>query len=165
MSNHDIDTIIPPPEGGLTPYKKSVSLALARIARGEIETTWNTGTAALAPSDPEWAGEVVYTDTRSRHTSASPDQLWKAVENSVPDHWRVEEREPGQVLKLHAERGAAGDRWLEMRVTPEGNGSRYEQRAIFYPRGLLGRVYWFAGRPLQAVALDRRVKRVISQVR
>ena len=165
MSNHDIDTIIPPPEGGLTPYKKSVSLALARIARGEIETTWNTGTAAQLPNDPEWAGEVVYTDTRSQHTSASPDQLWKAVENSVPDHWRVEEREVGQVLKLHAERGAAGDRWLEMRITPEGSGSRYEQRAIFYPRGLLGRVYWYAGRPLQAVAMDRRVKKVISQVR
>ncbi len=165
MSNHDIDTIIPAPEGGLTPYRKSVSLALARIARGEIETTWNTGTAALAPSDPAWAGEVVYTDTRSRHTSASPEQLWRAVENSVPDrHWRVEEREPGQVLKLHAERGAAGDRWLEMRITPEGNGSRYEQRAIFYPRGLLGRVYWYAGRPLQAVTLDRRVKKVTSQV-
>ena len=164
MNNHDIDTIIPPPEGGLTPYRRSVSLALARIARGEVETTWNTGTAALAPSDPEWAGEVVYTDTRSRYTSATPEQLWKAVENSVPDHWRVEEREQGRVLKLHAERKAAGDRWLEMRITPEGNGSRYEQRAIFYPRGLLGRVYWYAGRPLQAVALDRRVKKVTSEV-
>lgn len=165
MDNHDIDTIIPPPAGGLTPYKRSVELALERIARGNVETTWNTGTAALAPSDPEWAGEVVYTDTRSRRTSASPEQLWKAIEGSVPEHWRVEEREQGRVLKLHAERGAAGDRWLEMRITPEGNGSRYEQRAIFYPRGLLGRVYWYAGRPLQAVALDRRVKKVTSEVR
>jgi len=164
MNNHDIDTIIPPPEAGLTSYRRSVSLALARIARGEVETTWNTGTAALAPSDPSWAGEVVYTDTRSRYTSVTPDQLWKAVENSVPDHWRVEERDPGRVLKLHAERKAAGDRWLEMRISPEGNGSRYEQRAIFYPRGLLGRVYWYAGRPLQAVAMDRRVKKVTSEV-
>ena len=165
MDNDDIDTIIPPPEGGLTPYKKSVSLALARIARGEIETTWNTGTAAQLPSDPEWAGEVVYTDIRSRRTSAGPEQLWKAVENSAPDHWRVEERDPGRMLKLHAERKAAGDRWLEMRISPEDNGTRYEQRAIFYPRGLLGRAYWYAARPLQAMALDRRVKKVTSQVR
>ena len=50
-------------------------------------------------------------------------------------------------------------------MTPEGNGSRYEQRAIFYPRGLVGRLYWVAGRPLEAMALDRRVKRVISAVR
>lgn len=165
MDNHDIDTIIPAPEGGLTPYKRSVSLALARIARGDVETTWNTGTAAQLPSDPEWAGEVVYTDTRSRHTSVSPEQLWKAVESSVPAHWRVEEREAGRSLKLRAERRGPGDRWLEMRITPEGNGSRYEQQAIFYPRGLLGRAYWFAGRPLQAVALDRRVRRVTSSVR
>lgn len=164
MSNHDIDTIIPPPEGGLTPYRKSVSLALARISRGEVETTWNTGTAAQLPNDPDWAGEVVYTDTRARHISATPEQLWKAVESSVPRHWRVEEREPGRVLKLRAERSGAGDRWLEMRVTPEGNGSRYEQRAIFYPRGLPGRLYWFAGRPWQAMALDRRVRRVTSAV-
>ena len=163
MANHDIDTIIAQPEGGLTPYRRSVSLALARIARGEIETTWNTGTAAQLPTDPHWAGEVVYTDTRSRHTSATPDQLWKAVEQSVPAHWRVEEREPGR-LKLRAERRGPGDRWLEMRVTPEGAGSRYEQQAIFYPRGLMGRLYWFAGRPLQAVALDRRVKKVTSAV-
>ena len=164
MDNHDIDTIIPPPEGGLTPYKRSVSLALARIARGEVETTWNTGTAAQLPSDPEWAGEVVYTDTRARHTSASPEQLWKAIETSVPVHWHVEERDTGRVLKLRADRRGPGDRWLEMRITPEGNGSRYEQRAIFYPRGLLGRAYWYAARPLQAVALDRRVRRVTSSV-
>jgi hypothetical protein len=164
MNNHDIDTIIEPPEGGLTPYRRSVSLALARIARGDVETTWNTGTAANLPSDPDWAGEVVYTDTRSRHTSANPEQLWRAVERSVPANWRVEEREHGRILKLRADRRGPGDRWLEMRITPEGNGSRYEQQAIFYPRGLLGRVYWFAGRPLQAMALDRRVRRVTSAV-
>lgn len=164
MGNHDIDTIIAPPEGGLTPYRRSVSLALARISRGEVETTWNTGTAAQLPSDPDWAGEVVYTDTRERRTSASPDRLWKAVENSVPAHWSVEEREPGRVLKLRADRRGPGERWLEMRVTPDGNGSRYEQRAIFYPRGLLGRLYWIAGRPLQAMALDRRVRKVTSAV-
>lgn len=165
MDNHDIDTIIPPPEGGLTPYRRSVELALARIARGEVETTWNTGTAAQLPSDPDWAGEVVYTDTRARHTSATPEQLWKAVERSIPPHWRVAESEPGRELKLHADRRGLGDRWLEMRVIPEGTGSRYEQRAIFYPRGLPGRLFWIGLRPAQAVTLDRRVKRVTSAVR
>jgi hypothetical protein len=160
MNNHDIDTIIPPPPAGLTPYRRAVSLALARIARGEVETTWNNGTAAQLPSDPDWAGEVVYTDTRARHSDASPGQLWKAVESSIPDRWQVEEHEPGSVVRLRAQNGGPGERWLEMRVTPEGNGSRYEQRTIFYPRGLLGRVYWFAGRPVQAIASDARVRRV-----
>jgi hypothetical protein len=162
MNDHDIESIIPPPEGGLTPYRRSVSLALARVARGEVETSWNTGTATQLPSDPEWAGEVTYTDCRSCHTSASPQRLWKAIESSVPQHWRVEECEPGRVLKLRANRRGPGERWLEMRVTPEGSGSNYEQQAIFYPRGLLGRMYWIAGRPLQTLALAARLRRVTA---
>ncbi len=162
MDDHDIDTIIPPPEGGLTPYRRSVSLALARVARGEVETSWNTGTAAQLPSDPEWAGAVTYTDKRSCHTSASPQRLWKAIESSVPKHWQVEECEPDRVLKLRARRRGAGESWLEMRVTPEGSGSYYEQQAIFYPRGLLGRMYWIARRPLQTLALAARVRRVTA---
>ena len=164
MRNHDIDTIIPPPEGGLTHYRESVEEALAQVARGEVETTWNTGTAAILPSDPGWAGEVVYTDTRARHTSATPEQLWKAVEGNVPDGWKVMESEPGRKLKLRADPRGPGSRWLEIRVTPEGSGSKYEQRAIFYPRGLLGRLYWHAGRPLQGRALDRQVRTVTSSV-
>lgn len=165
MANHDIDSIIAPPEGGLTPYRKSVSLALARISRGEVETTWNTGTAAHLPSDPDWAGEVVYTDTRSQRSSAGPERLWTAVERNVPKRWQVEEHETGRVIKLHAEWRGFGDRWLEMRVFPEPDGSRYEQRSIFYPRGLLGRVYWYAAQPVHALMTDARVRKVMSAVR
>ena len=162
MDNHDIDTIIPPPPGGLTPYRKSVSLALARIPSADVESAWHTGTAAQLPSDPEWAGEVVFVDTRSRHSNASPTDLWKAVEDSVPERWQVEEHEPGNVLRLRAQNGGPGERWLEMRVIPEGSGSRYEQRTLFYPRGLLGRVFWYAGRPVQTLASRARARRVTS---
>lgn len=159
MDNHDIDTIIAPPPAGLVPYRRAVSLALARIARGEVETTWDTGTAAPLPSDPEWAGAVVYTDTRSRRTTATPERLWKAVEESAP-HWQVEDRDPGVVLRLRSEGRSPGQRWLEMRVAPDNGGSRYEQRAIFYPRGLLGRLYWYAAWPLHAVTLGAQLRKV-----
>ena len=115
------------------------------------------------PSDPEWAGEVVYTDTRARHTSAGPDQLWKAVESSLPSHWKVEEREPG-LLKLRSSHKRPGDRWLEVRVTPEGKRKSLRAARDLLPARLLGRAYWYAGRPLQAVALDRRVRKVTSAV-
>ncbi|KDE99200.1 hypothetical protein Y900_009625 [Mycolicibacterium aromaticivorans JS19b1 = JCM 16368] len=160
MANHDIDTIIDRPAAGLTPYRRAVSLALARIARGEVETTWDTGTAAPLPSDPDWAGAIVYTDTRSWRTKASPAQLWEAVEHSVPEHWHVESRDEGVLLRLRADRRSPGVRWLEMRVAPDRGGSRYEQRAIFYPRGLLGRLYWLAGRPLHAAALGAQLRKV-----
>jgi hypothetical protein len=54
MNNHDIDTtIIEPPAGGLTPYRRAVSAALARA---EFKPSWDTGDAAQLPSDPDWAG-------------------------------------------------------------------------------------------------------------
>jgi len=165
MKNHDVDTIIPPPDGGLTPYRRAVSLALDRISRGEVETTWHTGTATHLPSDPHWAGEVVFTETRSGYIAAAAQRVWEAAESGAPQHWRVEARDPGRRLKLRATRRGTGDRWLEMRITPEGNGSRFEQRAIFYPRGLLGRLAWCAERPFQAVALGRRLKKVTAAVR
>ena len=160
MDNHDIDTIIDPPAGGLTPYRRAVVLALDCVTRGEVETTWDAGTAAQLPGDPEWAGAVVYTDSRSRHTTASPDQLWAAVQANAPRGWQVDSREPGTVLRLRADNRGPGVRWLEMRVTPEGGGSRYEQRSIFYPRGLLGRIYWYAARPAQVAGLRAQLRKV-----
>ncbi|EUA68821.1 putative oxidoreductase [Mycobacterium xenopi 4042] len=42
-----------------------------------------------------------------------------------------------------------GQAWLEMRVREAaGSGSHYEQRSIFYPHGIAGRIYWYVGLPL-----------------
>ncbi|MBY6539000.1 SDR family oxidoreductase [Rhodococcus sp. BP-349] len=196
----DIDTVVPPPEGGLTTFADSVHLALRRIEDGEVETTWSNATDAGAPSDPlpsdpDWAGEVVYVDERAQDCNAPPELLWDVVEGiggengwySFPaawvirgwmdkivggvglkrgrrdprrlvngealDWWRVEEIERGSLLRLRAEMKAPGGAWLELRVLPRDGGtrSRYEQRAIFFPRGLGGRLYWFAIMPFHGV--------------
>ena len=164
MNNHDIDTIIPPPEGGLTPYRRSVSLALARIARGEVETTWNTGTAAQLPSDPEWAGEVVYTDTRALHTTASPEQLWKAVESSLP---RTLE---GRGAGARTDQAPIGPQRAGRPVAGSANhpgGRRQSLRAagdLLSPRA--GRARVLVRRAAVAGGgVDRRVKKVTTAVR
>ncbi|MCX2928812.1 NAD(P)H-binding protein [Mycobacterium sp. CVI_P3] len=162
MDNHDIDTIIEPPAGGPTPYREAVALALDCITRGEVETTWDGGTAAQLPGDPEWAGAVVYVDHRSQPTPATREQLWEAVERAAPPHWQVETRDPGHLLRLRDEDSRLGSRWLEMRVTSQGSGSRYEQRWIFFPRGLVGRLSWFVQRPLLSSRLGARVRQVID---
>ena len=41
MRDHDIDTVIPPPPGGLTRYRRAVALALNRAARGLVDATWS----------------------------------------------------------------------------------------------------------------------------
>ncbi|MEW2272885.1 SDR family oxidoreductase [Streptomyces griseofuscus] len=68
------------------------------------------------------------------------------------DFWRVEEIEPGRLLRLRAEMRLPGLAWLEMGVDRDGNGrTRYRQRALFHPHGLLGQIYWWGISPFHAV--------------
>ncbi|MER7758146.1 SDR family oxidoreductase [Streptomyces sp. NPDC097619] len=68
------------------------------------------------------------------------------------DFWRVEEIEPGRLLRLRAEMRLPGLAWLEMYAEPDGEGrSRYRQRALFHPRGLAGHLYWWSVAPFHAV--------------
>ena len=63
------------------------------------------------------------------------------------DFWRVDEIEPGRLLRLRAEMRLPGQAWLELRVDPAGAGSTYTQRAVFAPRGLAGHLYWWSVAP------------------
>lgn len=102
VREHDIDAFIAPPPGGLTTYVRAVQLALGKIARGEVETTW-AGSSPLdapgdpLPSDPDWSGGTVYTDVRTESATAPPERLWDVVEGiggengwySFPLAWAV----------------------------------------------------------------------------
>ena len=47
------------------------------------------------------------------------------------------------------------------RVSPDnGSGSRYDQRAVFFPRGIPGRLYWYVTRPVHALALRAMARKV-----
>jgi uncharacterized protein YbjT (DUF2867 family) len=68
------------------------------------------------------------------------------------DFWRVEAIEPDQLLRLRAEMRLPGVASLEWRIepAPDADGHprcRIHQTAIFVPRGLWGRVYWYAVAP------------------
>jgi uncharacterized protein YbjT (DUF2867 family) len=67
----------------------------------------------------------------------------------VVDFWRVEALEPSRLLRLRAEMRLPGDAWLEWSITPEPEpeGVLFVQRALFRPRGLFGRAYWYAVAP------------------
>ncbi|MEU6444352.1 SDR family oxidoreductase [Streptomyces sp. NPDC047046] len=71
------------------------------------------------------------------------------------DFWRVEEIEPGKLLRLRAEMRMPGLGWLELCADPAEDGdpnkSVYRQRAVFHPRGLAGQVYWWSVSPFHAV--------------
>ncbi|MFD9875869.1 SDR family oxidoreductase [[Kitasatospora] papulosa] len=68
------------------------------------------------------------------------------------DFWRVEEIEPGRLLRLRAEMRLPGLAWLEMYAEEGRDGrSHYRQRALFHPFGLLGHAYWWSVSPFHAV--------------
>lgn len=82
---HDIDEHVPLPPDGLTPYREAVRLALGKMSRGDVETTWAGASSGVPadplPSDPAWAGLTVYTDERERTARhVDPADAWRVVE-------------------------------------------------------------------------------------
>jgi len=77
------------------------------------------------------------------------------------DCWRVETLEPDVLVRLRAEMKLPGDAWIEWRIEPsDDGGSTLDQRATFYPRGLLGRLYWYGLRPIHALAFARMARKI-----
>ena len=208
VHERDIDQYIPRPQGGLTGYRSAVRLALGRVRDGEVETSWQNASIEGAssnplPSDPDWAGHLIYTDLREKSTDAKPADLWRVIESiggdngwysfplawairgwmdkvvggvglrrgrrhpdrlhtgDVLDFWRVERIDRGSFLRLRAEMRVPGRAWLEMRAEPAADGgSVYRQRAIFFPRGLGGRLYWFAILPFHGIIFSGMANRI-----
>jgi hypothetical protein len=95
-----------------------------------------------------------------RRGRRDPDVL--GVGDAV-DFWRVEAVEPDRRILLRAEMRLPGEAWLEWVIEPEGAGSRLTQRAIFYPRGLLGRAYWYALIPFHALIFRQLAERLATE--
>ncbi|MEE6175831.1 SDR family oxidoreductase [Mycobacterium sp. 050134] len=168
MRNHDVDSIIEPPPGGLIAYRRAVELALDRAKRGLPDATWSslqTEPAEALPSDPDWAGEIVYTDERKATIYAPPEEVWKAAEAAVRCRpaFQIQERAEGTLLRLRSTRRAPGREWLEITVAPQDrHGTRYTQRSVFLPSGVPGRAYWFFARPAHAAAMRALAREVVG---
>lgn len=76
------------------------------------------------------------------------------------DFWRVVGVDPGRRLQLYAEMKLPGEAWLSFEAIPQGSGSRLEQTAVFIPRGLFGRLYWWAMLPFHVVIFKRMAHRI-----
>jgi hypothetical protein len=79
------------------------------------------------------------------------------------DFWRVVHVEPGHRLVLEAEMKLPGTAWLSWRIDErDGGGTRLRQLASFAPRGLLGRLYWYAMLPFHWL-IFRRMAHAIAR--
>ncbi|HUG08330.1 MAG TPA: SDR family oxidoreductase [Acidimicrobiia bacterium] len=78
------------------------------------------------------------------------------------DFWRVVDIEPGSSLHLQAEMRLPGQAWLSFQTEDTDGGSRLTQTAVFAPRGLLGRLYWWAMFPFHVAIFRRMAKRIAA---
>lgn len=77
------------------------------------------------------------------------------------DFWRVEELEPGRLLRLRAEMKLPGLAWLELGVDRGGEGRPVlVQRAIFHPHGLAGQAYWWGVKPFHGVVFGGMLRNI-----
>ena len=86
-----IDHLIPKPAEGLIDVSTAITLALSKVSSNAVSTRWSDATAPYAPwqkaqSDPDWAGEALYKDTKVRVTDASMENLWVAIEEIGGDN-------------------------------------------------------------------------------
>ena len=64
---------------------------------------------------------------------------------------------------LRAEMRVPGSAWLELGVTPTDAGAEYRQRAVFFPQGLTGRLYWLAMLPFHGLIFSGMVSRIVAE--
>lgn len=87
------------------------------------------------------------------------------------DWWRVEKIIPNRILALKAEMKLRGEAWLILEIEPSDDReadphaprSRYRQRAIYEPDGLLGRLYWWGVYPFHAVIFPVMAKNILKR--
>ena len=80
-----INHLIPKPAEGLIDVEGAIKLALSHVTGNTVKTRWSDATTQTAPwqkaqSDPAWAGEALYKDSKVRVPDASMENLWVAIE-------------------------------------------------------------------------------------
>jgi uncharacterized protein YbjT (DUF2867 family) len=95
------------------------------------------------------------------------------------DFWRVVEVTPGHQLVLQAEMKVPGKAWLTWRIEPdpesdtesdtesgtESGTVRLHQVAFFAPKGLFGRLYWYAMLPFHWLIFRRMAHAIADHAR
>ncbi len=79
----------------------------------------------------------------------------------ILDVWKVIDLQKDRRLLLEAQMKVAGSAWLEFRI----EGNTLVQTAYHYPKGLLGRLYWYSMIPFHAFIFRDMVRGIVRQAR
>ena len=101
-----------------------------------------------------FGGVGMRTGRRDQHVLRVGDAL---------DFWRIADVKEGETLLLCAEMRLPGQAWLEFRLSTKDGGTHVVQRAIFRPRGLAGRLYWWVLIPFHAIIFPGMLRNALAQ--
>ncbi len=80
------------------------------------------------------------------------------------DFWRVLVADrTNRRLLLFAEMRLPGEAWLEFKIVPSKQGDQLVQTATFRPRGVLGRLYWYAVLPLHGFIFNGMIEAIANR--
>ena len=77
------------------------------------------------------------------------------------DVWKVVDLQENRRLLLEAQMKVFGKAWLEFRI----EGKTLIQTAYHYPRGLMGRLYWYSMLPFHVFIFRDMIESIISRAR
>lgn len=77
------------------------------------------------------------------------------------DFWRVEDLQKNERLLLRAQMKVPGKAWLEFKIQED----EFVQTAYFYPRGLLGRLYWYALVPIHYFVFKNMIESIVQKAK
>ena len=75
------------------------------------------------------------------------------------DFWKVADIEPNKRPLLLAQMKLPGKAWLEFII----DDTRLTQTAHYYPRGILGRLYWYATLPFHNLVFQDLAEKIVQQ--
>jgi uncharacterized protein YbjT (DUF2867 family) len=77
------------------------------------------------------------------------------------DFWKVVDLKKDERLLLYAQMKLPGEAWLEFKI----KDNKLIQSAYFYPKGVLGRLYWYALIPLHYFVFNNMIKSIIKKAK
>jgi len=136
--------------------RKSPAEAFRAIERIGGESGWYYG-------DWLWqtrgAFDLLFGGAGMRRGRRDPSRMRRG---DAVDFWRVDEFEPGRMVRLRAEMKVPGRAWLQFEVTGEGTDSVIRQTAVFEPHGLAGLLYWYALYPVHWLVFNGMLRGIAA---
>lgn len=77
------------------------------------------------------------------------------------DFWKVVDLKENERLLLYAQMKVPGEAWLEFKI----KDNKLIQSAYFYPKGVFGRLYWYALVPLHYFVFNNMIKSIIKKAK